>query len=268
LTEGIGPRRGALTVRRRRDTLFTSNADERHAALTASRFMADKFNWTFDQPFIDGARELLGLPDRDPCYVRWRIERAIESGELVTISDDPPLDERSEPVRSSGGEFSESQVRRMKGFARTRMELLNVPASRATEVFKRFRNVALRTAASAAPPALPGARKLTAADGPTIWAADPGDVLPDGSIATALSAEPFVYVPHTLSDEVMELAASTNNPKFAAKMLGYGSSQFREMVHRFKNANGIGPAEDLEWLDNGDVYFKGVFLDNFHEYQD
>jgi hypothetical protein len=75
-------------------------------------------------------------------------------------------------------------------------------------------------------------------------------------------------VPHTLSDEAMELAASTNNPKFAAKMLGYSSSQFREMVHRFKDTNGMGAADNLEWFDNGDVYFKGMYLDNFHDYQD
>jgi hypothetical protein len=93
-------------------------------------------------------------------------------------------------------------------------------------------------------------------------------VLPDGSIATALESTPFEYVPHTLTDEAMELAASTNNPKFAAKILGYSNSEFRDMVHRFKDDNGIGPAENLHWNDNGDVYFKGVFIDNFHLYQD
>jgi hypothetical protein len=43
-------------------------------------------------------------------------------------------------------------------------------------------------------------------------------------------------------------------------------STFREMIHRFKDDNGIGAADNLEFEKNGDVYFRGIFLDNFHDY--
>lgn len=85
------------------------------------------------------------------------------------------------------------------------------------------------------------------------WRPSRATCLPDVSIATALGATPFKHVPHALSDEAMELAAST---------------KFREIVHRFKDVNGIGPAESLHWQDNGDVYSNGIFVDNFHDYQD
>ncbi|WP_232624363.1 hypothetical protein [Paraburkholderia ginsengisoli] len=39
-------------------------------------------------------------------------------------------------------------------------------------------------------------------------------------------AQPFEYTPDAVSGDVEELAASTNNPKFAAKMLGYDQKKF------------------------------------------
>ncbi len=69
---------------------------------------------------------------------------------------------------------------------------------------------------------------------PSTFAANPGDVLPDGLIATPVgvsgsrfaNAQPFEYVPDILSDDVIELAASTNNPNHATKMLGYDRKTF------------------------------------------
>jgi hypothetical protein len=81
-------------------------------------------------------------------------------------------------------------------------------------------------------------------------------------------AQPFEYSEAAIGGETEDLAASTNNPKFAAKMLGYSSQEFRDMVHRFKKQLGIGAADDLEWHDNGDVYHKDIYLDNFHDYTD
>ncbi|SAK89947.1 hypothetical protein AWB80_06354 [Caballeronia pedi] len=115
-------------------------------------------------------------------------------------------------------------------------------------------------------PTLP---RLPAEDGLAIWNAEPGDVLPDGRIATALSvAQPFEYVAGQIGGVTDELAVTTRNPRYAAQMLGYSSQQFREMVHRFKDENTIGPTDDLTWHDNGDVYFQNIYIDNFHGYKD
>jgi hypothetical protein len=253
--KGIRPSKGDVTVHRRRDVLFTSRADERNAATTARQFIADRFDWAFDRSFIDAAADLLGLSDHDPSNVRWRVERAVESGELVTIPDYPPTPERTGAVRSSGGGSHSSggfPASRAKGFALTPSVL-----------FKRVAKVA----AGAAPVALPQVRKLTAADGLAIWAANPGDVLPDGSIAKALTAEPFEYVPHTLSAEAMELAAKTNNVDQAAKMLGYDRRAFRNMIHEFKPKNGLRPNDNVIFYDDGSVEFKQRILDdNIHNY--
>jgi hypothetical protein len=95
--------------------------------------------------------------------------------------------------------------------------------------------------------------------------------LTDGSDAgddtsTPLSdAPPFDYQPDAPGNEIDELAGTTNE-RYAAKMLGYDRSTFREMIHRFKKTNGIGPDDDLEFESNGDVYFDGEYLDNFHDY--
>ncbi|WP_208625901.1 hypothetical protein [Paraburkholderia susongensis] len=54
--------------------------------------------------------------------------------------------------------------------------------------------------------------RLPAEDGLAIWFARPGDVLPDGTIATPVStplgdAQAFEYTPDAVSDEVQDLAA-------------------------------------------------------------
>ncbi|MEZ0604824.1 hypothetical protein ACAX43_22070 [Paraburkholderia sp. IW21] len=79
-------------------------------------------------------------------------------------------------------------------------------------------------------------------------------------------AQPFEYIPDAVSGDVDELAASTNNPKFAAKMLGYDQKTFGDILHSFKPDNGLGPADNVIWHDNGDVYFNGNFIANFHDW--
>ena len=54
--------------------------------------------------------------------------------------------------------------------------------------------------------------RLPADDGIAIWFAKPGDVLPDGTIATPLAtpladARPFEYTPDAVSDDLQDLAA-------------------------------------------------------------
>ncbi|AET88972.1 hypothetical protein BYI23_A011340 [Burkholderia sp. YI23] len=80
------------------------------------------------------------------------------------------------------------------------------------------------------------------------------------------NAEPFEYVPSDLSGDAEQLAASTNNPRFAAKMLGYDYKRFGDILHDFKPDNGLGPADNVIWHDNGDVYFNGNFVANFHDW--
>ncbi|WP_250499162.1 hypothetical protein [Caballeronia sp. GAWG1-5s-s] len=256
MPNGIRPRRGALTVLRRQDAGYKT-ADEKQQAKRAARvFLSNKLDWIGDEQFLEGARSLLGISEPEAANLRWKIERAIETGELVTVPDTPikPTPDRPRGGGQSGGE--------PRSFA-------SGPTFTPSQLFKRAASV-LPLAASYVAPAV---RQLTAADGPAIWAAEPGDILPDGSIATPVSksffadAQPFEYVPDDLGGDVDELAASTNNPRYAAKMLGYSSQQFREMVHRFKTTNGIAADDDLLWHDNGDVYLDGDYIDNFHGYE-
>ncbi len=37
-------------------------------------------------------------------------------------------------------------------------------------------------------------------------------------------------------------------------------------MHNFKPDNGLGPADNVIWHDNGAVYFKGNFIANFHDW--
>lgn len=62
------------------------------------------------------------------------------------------------------------------------------------------------------------------------------------------------------------LAATTNDQAFAAKMLGYDRNVFRDMIHWMKNENGLRGDDNVIFHDNGDVYFRGILIDNMHGY--
>ncbi|WP_254067571.1 hypothetical protein [Burkholderia sp. L27(2015)] len=79
-------------------------------------------------------------------------------------------------------------------------------------------------------------------------------------------AQAFEYIEAVASGNADELAASTNNPRYAAKMLGYDQDTFSEMLHRFKPDKLLRPSDNVIWHDNGDVYFNGKYLDNFHDW--
>ncbi|WP_240162788.1 hypothetical protein [Paraburkholderia sp. Cy-641] len=78
-------------------------------------------------------------------------------------------------------------------------------------------------------------------------------------------AQSFEYTPDAPSGDAEQVAGTTNE-KYARKMFGYDSSTFRDMIHRFKDDNGFSPKDDLEFEKNGDVYFNGEYVDNFHAY--
>ena len=97
-----------------------------------------------------------------------------------------------------------------------------------------------------------------------------GDVFStdSGDASTPLGhGQSFEYQPDMPDGDAEELAGTTNE-KYARKMFGYDNSTFRDMIHRFKKANGIGPNDDLEFEKNGDVSFNGEYIDNFHGYVD
>jgi hypothetical protein len=63
--------------------------------------------------------------------------------------------------------------------------------------------------------------------------------VPDTTDVSTLlgDAQPFEYTPDAVSGDVEELAASTNNPNYAAKMLGYDRDTFGDMIHAMKFEN-------------------------------
>lgn len=206
-------RRLSLTLRRRRDVLFTSRDAEQRATAGARCFLADKFNWSHDRQIMAELRTLLDLSD-DDASAAWKIERAIETGELVTVPDQPM--KGTSVHQNAGGERRGPKPREVVA---------------ALPLFRRAASVAA-SVRSFERPRLP---RLPAEDFPAIWAAEPGDVLPDGTIATALSdARPFEYVPEDFSDDTLEIAAR------GVSMTGNEPGGFRV------NANGL----DVDYFDS------------------
>ncbi|MDR5833491.1 hypothetical protein [Caballeronia sp. LZ034LL] len=235
-----------IAVQRRCDVRYMNRDDETRAAQEARRFLTDSMSWLNDRRLLTELGALIGVKDGDDERLR-KIKRAIETGELVTIPDLPPR--TTTFIRTGGG------------------DVRPVPKSReavaALPLFQRASEAAARVRSFKIPARLPKPRN----DFFAILAANPGDVLPDGTIATALETEPFVYVPHTLSAEAMALAAKTNNPDHAAKMLGYDRDTFGAMLHVFKPQNGLRRNDNLIFYDDGSVEFKKQILDdNIHNY--
>jgi hypothetical protein len=99
---------------------------------------------------------------------------------------------------------------------------------------------------------------------------DGGDQLADASDDTLTpfgNAQPFDYSEDMPDGDAEELAASTNNPGYAARMLGYDQKTFGDMIHVMKPANGLGPADNVIWHDNGDVSYNGKVIDNMGNYE-
>ncbi|MGF6548294.1 hypothetical protein [Paraburkholderia youngii] len=79
-------------------------------------------------------------------------------------------------------------------------------------------------------------------------------------------ARPFDYQPEALSDDTEELAASTNNPNYAAKMLGYDRDTFGDMIHAMKYDLKLRGDDNVIWHDSGDVEFRKNIIGNMHDY--
>jgi hypothetical protein len=240
----------SLTLRLRGDA-FLRHADKQRAADAAVAFLSDSFGWTRDEGSMQRLCGLLGLRDATSTDAMFKIKRAIETGDIVTMPD---------PPRHTGASSNGSGNSKPRSVTFTPAQL--------------FRGAGrIGSAGSYVSRALP---MLPAYDWLAMWNASPGDVLPDGTIATAFDdtkataladALPIEYVPDEVSGDAEELAASTNNPRYAAKMLGYDQNTFSNMLHVFKPANGLGAADNVIFHDNGSVEFNGMILDdNIHDY--
>jgi len=72
------------------------------------------------------------------------------------------------------------------------------------------------------------------------------------------NAQPFEYMPDAMSGNAEQIAGTTNE-KYARKMFGYDSSTFRDMIHRFKDDNGFGPNDDLEFEKTAICILRGNY---------
>jgi hypothetical protein len=63
---------------------------------------------------------------------------------------------------------------------------------------------------------------------------------------------------------LLELAASTMNPRYAARMLGYDFNTFGDMLHAFKDFYRLRPDNNVRFYDTGDVLFQGQYVGNIH----
>ena len=99
-------------------------------------------------------------------------------------------------------------------------------------------------------------------------ASPPADATSDlTKTATPLDdAQPFAYAPDAVSGDTEELAASTRNPDYAAKMLGFDRDTFGDMIHAMKAENRLRGDDNVIWHDNGDVSSKGLVIDNMYNY--
>lgn len=79
-------------------------------------------------------------------------------------------------------------------------------------------------------------------------------------------AQPFEYGPDMPAGEAEQLAASTNNPDYAAKMLGYNRDTFGKMIHVMKDQFGLRGNDNVIWHDNGNIEFRKNIIGNMHDY--
>ncbi len=87
------------------------------------------------------------------------------------------------------------------------------------------------------------------------------------AVAPKLNA-PAISMPTTAAGDqaAIQVAAVTNSPDYAAKMLGYDRKIFGDMIHVMKAENKLGGADNVQFFDDGGVTFRGVLIDNMHNY--
>jgi hypothetical protein len=221
----------------------------------AQRAYADV--WAKDAALVRRVRSFLGT------NFYWH-QRLANSGADLEVTQTLQSMIRGESVvlvaeqsRSSGAAASAIPAQpKVPSFRESLMTSYGMTYDAATEYIERYNvavdriNAALERSASAA-----ASLRSNAASDLTEIVSPLGD------------AQPFEYTPDVVSDGTEELAASTNNPKFAAKMLGYEQNTFSKMLHMFKPENGLRPSDNVIFHDDGGVEFNGQLLDdNIHNY--
>ncbi|WP_156443181.1 hypothetical protein [Burkholderia sp. RF4-BP95] len=132
----------------------------------------------------------------EPQQLLPALQRAMSGGDVIAIV---------EQLRSSGvSSRGTDQPPRPRSITFSPSQLFKRAAGAATSLDTSNRAV----------------RKLSVNDGIAIWFAKPGDMLPDGTIATALgSAQPFEYVPDDLTGDVMEMAGADRGRMYACDVI-------------------------------------------------
>jgi hypothetical protein len=171
----------SVTLRLRRDA-FLRSADTQRTADATKAFLADSFRWMRDDGLMRKLCDLLRLGDADAPEAAFKIKRAFETGEVVVIPDTP---------RHSGVGSNGRNVLKPRPVTFTPSQL-----------FRGTRRVSI-----AGSHVRPNPLRLSADDGLAIWAARPGDVLPDGTIATAIL--PASDCKQLNSDDVLERIKKT-----------------------------------------------------------
>ncbi|RDU96775.1 RHS repeat-associated core domain-containing protein, partial [Trinickia dinghuensis] len=94
----------------------------------------------------------------------------------------------------------------------------------------------------------------------------PGASLVESITGDAAPAGPGAGSACPVPKDGMQIAASTNNENYAAKMLGYDRNEFGDMIHSLKYDSGLRGDDNLLFYDTGDVYFNGEHLGNIHDW--
>ncbi|WP_175976716.1 hypothetical protein [Burkholderia sp. BCC1047] len=182
--------------------------------------------------FLQDCRADQYVDRTDPHLLSQALQRAISNGDVVAIV---------EQARSSGTPGPANDWPRPYSITFTPSQLFKRPARMAAGF-----GVPLQTRL-----------RLPADDGIAIWRANPGDRLPNGTIARALSsAQPLEYrsdVP--IVSEVLQLAGSDGLPgnnqvqnkqfKAVVKVIGLNKRQAR-LLHEEISGEGLGYHEILE----------------------
>lgn len=167
-----------------------------------------------------------------PHVLSQALQRAVIAGDVIAVVERP---------RASSAPRPSDEEPRAYSFTITPSQL-----------YRRVARVVASTGLS-----VPRRRKLAAEDGIAIWFADPGDVLPDGTIARPLgSAQPFQYQPSApIVSEALQLAGSDGTPgnnqaqnrqfKAVVKIMGLTPRQAR-LLHEEITGEGLGYHDILE----------------------
>ncbi|MGF6601257.1 hypothetical protein P3T23_005998 [Paraburkholderia sp. GAS448] len=212
--------------------------------------------WARDAALVQRVRSFLGK------NFHWH-ERLAKNGADLEVIQTLQSMIRGESVvltaeQSRTGGASGDPAPKPKAFPSFREQLMTgsgMSYEAATAYMERYNDMVDRVNAVAARYANGAASSLADAAGDLAETATPlGD------------AQPFGYTPDAVRGDVEELAASTNNPNYAAKMLGYERKTFGDMIHAMKFDNQLRGDDNVIWHDNGDVYFNGMKIDNMHNY--